>query len=291
MFLSVHYFINAQVTDFKASIKLADSLFERNKLWEASVYYERCLFDLENSSSSDKNDDKTIDFTSCLIKSIKGKICCLKTGGNTKDLPEFIVRCRQMDIPDSFRQTLAYDEMLGLYLNGSYIMAIELAKTLDSTVFSKEEISVGKLIILLSLNELNRWNEAEKAYLQYFKTLNSVNTEVASDSLSILFKRLPKLLKEKKRQNLAKLLPGLGQVYAGKPFEGLVNFCLQAGSIFFIVSTWGSGYFLASTLVGGSTLAAFRSGGERRTKKLIEIQNKRTIFKYKQKVKEQLLIL
>lgn len=262
----------------------AKKLYNQRKYWEASVLYERCLFELADDTTLESNQF----IASLYINAIKGKISCLKLGGNVGELPDFINRCRQMDIPDSFRQTLAYDEMIALYLSGSYTLAIEANKTIDTALLNKKEIQFSKIINILSLNELNNWTEAKTAYLNY------IHEYVCIDSLykyESLYNNFPLLKSEKKAMHLSTIFPGLGLVYAGKPIDGLSNLLLQTGSILFIFSTWQSGYWLTSLLLGGSTFDAFRSGGKRWASKAVNACNDKALFEFKQKINLKVLDL
>ena len=288
VFLSGICFTNAQLSNCLSNSTKADSLYQQGKYWDASIFYERCLFELANDSVTEKSEVNNILRTSLYLKAVKSKISCLKLEGNLRDLPDFITRCRQLDIPDSFRQTLGYDEMLAYYLNGNYTLAIEAAKSLDSTLFSKEEIKVGKLITILSLNELCRWNDAAKCYGDYLKENSDKIRDIGN--AEILFKKSPKLNSERKARMLSIFLPGLGQAYAGRTLEGLGNLLLQTSSVLYILASWESGYYLASVLIGGSLFEALRSGCERRAAKLISLENNKKIVDYKQLVRKEVML-
>ena len=254
-------------------LKMADSLFASGKPFEASVWYERCLFGAPDPHLG--------------MQAVKGKINCLKVQRRFDEELDFITRSRALDIPDSFRQCLAYDEMLASYLSGKFVSSIEDAKNLDTLVFSFQEIKNSRIIRILSYNELCRWDEAESAYKEY---LDKYVGDAATATDRGLYLAKPKLKSEDKARLLANLLPGLGQVYAGKPLEGVVNLVLQVGTLWFSVNAWQEGYHLTSLLVGGSSFAAFRSGGKRRAVNLIKQQNEIIIDKYNDYLRRQLLV-
>ena len=91
------FFVKAQ----QAELAKADSLFKCGKHFESSVWYERCLFEGEANPE-------------LCVRAIKGKIECLKKEQKFEEEIDFIANSRSLDIPDSFRQHLAYDEMLAL---------------------------------------------------------------------------------------------------------------------------------------------------------------------------------
>ena len=260
----------------------AKKLYNQGKYWEASVLYERCLFELADDTTLENNPF----IASMYINAIKDKISCLKLDGNVGELPDFINRCRQMDIPDSFRQTLAYDEMIALYLSGSYTLAIEATKTIDTALLNKKEIQFSKIVNILSLNELNNWTEAKTAYLNYIHEYVCIDSVYKYESL---YNNFPLLKSEKKAMHLSTIFPGLGLVYAGKPIDGLSNLLFQTGSAIFTWTTWQSGYWLASLLVGGSVFDAFRSGGKRKAKNEVIAYNNKVIFEYKNRINQKFI--
>ena len=207
--LSIVCFVEGQ----KNELRLADSLQECGKLFEASVWYERSLFE-------------EADPQLCVL-AVKGKINCLKAQHKFTETLDFINRSRTLDIPDSFRQHLAYDELIASYLSGHFVNAIEDAKNMDTISFSHEEIKTAKLISILSLNELCRWEDAENSYKEYLASYFGNSATLLQRALYI---EKPILKSENKAKFLSNLFPGLGQVYAGKTWECVTNRLLQVGT-------------------------------------------------------------
>ena len=270
LFLLIVCYVDGQDTN----LEKADSLYKCGKHFEASVWYERGLFEGETSPE-------------ICMQAVKGKINCLKLQLRFAEELDFINRSRNLDIPDSFRQHLAYDELLANYLSGRFVNTIEDAKNLDRGLFSFEERKTAKLITILSYNELCRWNQADSAYKEYLATY--LNNAVSKEQLGLYLKK-PTLKSEHKARVLSNLFPGLGQVYAGKSVEGITNLLLQLGTLWFSAGAWQEGYHLTSLLIGGSSFSAFRSGGKRRAVNLIKKENAKNIDKYNDYLRKQLLL-
>ena len=223
-FLSITCFAKSQ----QNVLRVADSFYTEKKYFEASLWAEMVLY---------KNDAATEN-----MQAIQLKVKALKTVKSNVELSDFITNCYSLNLPDSFRNYLLYEEILNDYFLKKYDQSINLSQYYSTENF--EQKALLDLLKIISYNELQEWKTADSLW-QIFTTKNEIKDSIVSK----MYKNLPDLKSEKKAATLSSLLPGVGEIYAGKAFEGIANFIFQAGSIYAGVAWWERGYKLSSILV------------------------------------------
>jgi len=262
-FLLVTFFGNTQQAE---EVQKADSLYNAQKFFEASVWYLHLLY--ANTSASMNQ------------QAIEGKLKCLKKDNHFIEAIDFIQNSKEENITDSFKAHLEYEELLCNYLAGNFKETIQLSSNLHNNMYD----TIGGLITVLSYNELYKWKEAD-SMVQLLLLKVSSNDSV----ISHIFTNTPKLKNIKKGKLLANIFPGAGQLYAGKFWEGLANSALQFGSLWFTILSWQREYYFTAGLIGFNGFDSFRKGGKTRTEILVEQYNKKENIAFKQKNKDVLI--
>jgi hypothetical protein len=141
-----------------------------------------------------------------------------------------------------------------------------------------------QLLKILSLNELQQWPQAAIEYKLFLTQYTNLDTSAAN-----LYKNLPKLKNENTAQWLSTFLPGAGQLYAGKPFEGLTSIVLQGAAAYFCIASLEQKYYFSAWFIGLGLFGSFHNGGVRRAEVLVQQYNKKKIIGFNDQVKEQLI--
>ncbi len=264
-FLFATCFVSAQST----SLKVADSLWKNKNYFEASVWYERCIYEAESDA--------------IINAAIAGKLKCLKASNLYDQALEFMVASNALNNDESFKTELIYQQILCSYLSAKFENAIALSTQFEERFTDPKMISKINLLKLLSYNELNRWKEADSIYAQINLQTNP------SEKVKQLYNNIPHLKSEKKAKALSTFLPGSGLFYAGKPWEGVLNILLEIGSVTFAVKAFLSEYYLSSWLIGGGLATSFYYGGERRAETLVKKYNLRKSIQYNEQLKAALV--
>jgi hypothetical protein len=194
-------------------------------------------------------------------------------------------------LPDSMVAVYKYEEALCDYLAGSFSNVIFQTDQIDSSSLTNDLKVNITLLRALSYNELMEWDKALDAALLYNR---SVHSSPLADSIETLLtgyyqpKKLPRLKSEKKA-NIYRMVPGLGQAYAGRPIEGLFNFSLNAAFLSFGVYQIWNHYYITGYFVGALGLNKVYFGGHARTAYLLNKHNYKVRKDFCEKVKSALL--
>lgn len=252
-----------------AALLQADSLFRRGAYFEASIGYERVLFEGSNAANN--------------LYAIHQKIQCLKQQGLFAQATTFIRANMQENLPDSTGYGLYYEQSLCTYLAGNYenaLSVIEQTKLLHPRYAEEPRLM---LLQVLSLNELQQWEKASSVYNTLVKRYRQIDTTLNP------YKNLPHLKSKDRAQWLSTFIPGGGQFYAGKPLEALVTIAMQGAGIWFGVISFQQHYYLSTWLAGAGLFGSFHMGGVRRSEVLVEQYNRKKIVQFNERVKEELL--
>lgn len=247
----------------------ADQLYRQGLYTEASIAYERILFD---------NGDTVSQFHAVI-----GKTQCLKKQQLFNQAVAFLQAYLVYPFPDTALARIHSQLILCTYLAGHFENTISLADRWSYTHAGSPPPSELTLLKILSLNELQHWTAAGEAYRAF----------IADKQLAIpvpdLYNELPRLKSVTKAQWLATFIPGGGQFYAGKPAEAMASILIQAAGIYFGVLSWEQHYYISAWLVGAALFGSFHMGGVRRSEILVERYNRKRIDQFNEKVKAQLL--
>ncbi|MEQ8240611.1 MAG: hypothetical protein RIA69_15435 [Cyclobacteriaceae bacterium] len=232
------------------SYRSADTLFSKGSYAQASILYEKAYFFNEEVKSRE----------TFLLK----KAECKKRLGLYEDAYQTLSR-----IPikkDSVSQVVSAEKILMAYLeNDAPKVENELLKY--KLRFGAPISNNLKIIQFLNYVQLEKLEDA-RSYL-------TANQNLLSDT-NQLTQIVPENLKfksEKKARNLSMFFPGVGQMYAGYWFKGLVSGGVQAGLITFTAWSFYTGYFFTGTLSGAALFQNFYVGGIRYSGQLAERKN------------------
>jgi len=249
----------------------ADSLAQAGNFMGSRVEYERIAY----LSDDLKTRQKAI-FEKALI---------FKQRGSYGKAANTIERINIRDTEDPLFAEKAYQLAFCQYMAGNYqeaIGTIELyTSMLPDNIQTKQKLF--KLQVF-SHNHLFQFKEA-RAILEELK--NYPNANFPYSRIESLYNEVPNYINPEKAKYLS-ILPGLGQAYAGKIFEGSINFMLNASALGFGVWQVYSGYYFTSYVVGVTLLQKFHSGGQHRAQILAKQKNRKNALKFNVKVVKQL---
>ena len=101
---------------------------------------------------------------------------------------------------------------------------------------------------------------------------------------------MPKIKNEKVFEWIS-IVPGMGQMYVGKPGEGLMNIGLNLAAFSFGVVQILNGCYFTGYFVGTLSINKFYFGGRTRAKNLFKETNQVRLNAYHNRMKEQMITL
>ena len=241
----------------------ADSLFFIGQYKEASLEYERIIAFSKNQ----------IEINEARYHKSE---CYKQLSMFDKALNE-LLKISYWNLADSSRSKFRYETALCSYLSGNFnetLLQIGLLEQTDIKLIPSKQNTL-LLIKALTYNELMQWEKAYGAAIVYVD--HQYSGPVADSLKQILVKQyskrnLPKIRSEKKA-NVLRMLPGLGQAYAGNVTEGIVNFTLNLAFLSFGAYEIYKGFYITGYFVGAIGLNKVYFGGHARTAFLLQKNN------------------
>ncbi len=271
IFLCVRFLTNAQNNVFAE----ADKLYAKQKYFEAAIECERIIYNSNNNET--------------IANSLLRKAVCYKQMLQFDKASQTLDRVNFFMLPDSLHFQIRYENALNSYLYGSFEYAEHQLKQLQYFIHDTNLTNKAILLNVLIQNELKNWDKAKDLSIKHIKYHVPDNT--VRDSLIRLItdiynkKSQPKIKSPQKGKILSTFLPGLGQIYAGYPAEGIFNTSLH---LIFIgvagVSVYYK-YYLTGYFGGLGLLQKFYYGGIKRTDFLVRKKNHLKIRKYNDNIK------
>jgi TM2 domain-containing membrane protein YozV len=257
-------------------IKKADSLFRAQQYYEAGNYYQKAYFYSQASENK--------------ITCILNKIACLKQQARFNEVDNIVGSIKVDNLNDSLLTELLGQGALCCYLANDFKKAESYLVKLEYNLANKSNLVQKNLLYSLVLNELQRWDEAKSKLKDYVTMVVKDNTVKNTYVLQIdsLYhkKNHPKLKKPETAQLLSHLFPGLGQLYAGAPLEGLSSLALNA----FALSITGAAiyykYYFSGLIAGDFLFGKLYFGGANRANFLAKKKNYQRINKYNNSIKK-----
>lgn len=258
----------------------ADSLMAAGQYELASVYYEKSLYDQSQRTDFINTASYRLVFNDLLLK----KIQCQKYLKHFEDAWQTSQRIDFNEPNDSLQYRLRYEVALTGYLSRHYAEAHgQILQTRfyvrDSSFFSSLDV-----LEILTLNELERWPESKELFRKY-AARNHLTTDI--EELYRFLRKKPK--SPEKAQLLSFIMPGVGQMYAGYPKEGLVSIGLQTLALGFGVYHVWHRYYLIGFFTGAGMFQAFYFGGARRAELMAEETNRKRKAKNNQLLRTVLI--
>ncbi len=249
----------------------ADSLFAAGNYLYAGLEYERVVFLTKDAKLKDD----------CLLK----KGYCHKAAGEYADASRTFSRIEKSGKTDSLIFLSRYESALCSFLAGNTSFAEgelhRMKEEIKDTLLRNESLYLEVIL----LTELEKWELAEQKYLQYCRVKkidpSAFNLIHSKDDL--------KLKSEKKALILSLVLPGLGQVYAGKPWRGLSSLLLTGAAVTYGVFSISQGLWFTTFLSGMTFTMRFYAGGAKYARTSVKAYNEQKKIIYKNSVKEMIL--
>jgi tetratricopeptide (TPR) repeat protein len=249
----------------KAQIALGDSLYLAGEFGKAFIAYEYSLF----------NGTRQPETNLVLLKSAY----CLKQSGKFEKARTVLDQADLYTGSDSLRFLVYYEYTINSMLANKYDLALSKMEEMHHEFSDTTKLEVILPLEIISLNELHRWPEAHEKYLQSTKNEADPYGEILSY----------KMKNPNKAFALSYYFPGMGQMYAGYFWKGLVSTLLNAGLIYFSIWSLSHGYFFSGAFTGVALFYLSYNGGAKYAATLAKQQNETRIRSFNEKIKRQLL--
>jgi tetratricopeptide (TPR) repeat protein len=231
--------------------------FYSQKQYEfAALEYERTIF-----LSSDKEIKQTALFK---------KSECQKLNGDYINELRTLSRLDVSLLPDTLRYQYYYERALAYYLTDEFEQAENELTQLN--FFIKDSLLANESLILqiLVLNELNEWEQA-KIFYRNFLAMH----QLTYDSLPAYHFLDESVFKSRSKAKwVSAIVPGVGQVYAGKFWRGLSNNLMFDGALAYTVLSTLDKYYFSAALTGAALVFRFYTGGIRYSALLADKRNR-----------------
>ncbi|WP_291859236.1 hypothetical protein [Marinilabilia sp.] len=253
----------------------ADSLLTARNYTGSLVELERIVF----TTSDQKVRQKAI-FRKAMVH---------KSTGRYEEVQAELTRIGVIRNPkDSLFTLKAYELALAQYMTEDYQSALNTIENCTIMLPEKHQ-AIQSLLTLKALchNQIFQFDEAEKTLVELQKHVPEEQSALYTKAIG-RYDDTPKYKDPEKARHLS-LLPGLGQVYTGKVFEGGVSFLLNASALSFGAWQVYSGYYFTGYVVGVTLLQKFHSGGQHRAELLAIEKNRKNILEFNTEITNALL--
>jgi tetratricopeptide (TPR) repeat protein len=262
-----------------ASTLKGDSLYTQGNYFEASIEYERLIF--QTQTVSDIN----------YLKYRKA-LCYKKINDFDQALNE-LQPIYFSNPADSLYRLVCYEQSLCFYLNGEPARALWKIDEFFHRSTDSASFQFFLPIRILCLNETFQWDEAENSFLQLINIQNfspEKKTELEQTVTNLYGKKnRPRIKSVKKAEILSRFFPGSGQIYAADGSEGIINFLINASVLTFTGCQVYNGFYITGYLAGLGFFNKTYHGGIKRAGVVASEKNKELIINFNRKVSEVIL--
>lgn len=172
------------------------------------------------------------------------------------------------------------------YLSGEYELSLGVVDEMRVSLPGLTPPTIMTLVEALAAGEVGDWERSERAAKHYASSLPN-GAEVTSE-LEALYDDTPSLRNPKVAYWLS-LIPGVGQLYAGEVWSGVVSLAVNGALATFGVSEMIAGEWLSGWIVGCGGLSTTYFVGQERARILTERRNHREMRKYNDLLRATLL--
>lgn len=256
-----------------------DSLYQAGALSLATVSYEKKIFDLRSTNIADNAG--AID------------LCYVQLADIARHTQNYALAYSHLSQirTDSLVKLfdIGYKKVFYSYLAGDFATSeLEAQLQRSSNDSSATDLRI-EVLLVLSLNELNKW---EDAYGICRKNLYPGWQVMAPEKIRLcdsLYSHKPVFKKAQKAEILNLVFPGAGYAYIGRNKDALVSAGLQLFSVgLAALFVWQKLYATAG-FIGLGLYAKFRQGSAGRVAKLTKEVNDRKKYHYNVALKKALL--
>lgn len=268
------------ITSFVSASERTDSLFAKGDSLYVSQEFQYSLIEYER-----------VLFNGC-SKEIKSQILlkksdCYKQLGLYESAIQELFRIDIRSLNPSVSNKYIYKISLCYYLNHEIDLA-NIYINLLSENLNGNPTAESALLGLQIKNELAEYELANK-YAEDYLLLTVTDTRLRDSLLSSVnelydSENLPKLKNEKTARTMSFIIPGLGQIYAGYPLNGLLSLALCAGSIYAGGLLFSSAMYVTGAIGGIGLFIKFYFGGISRTTYLVNKKNSQRMSLFNSKV-------
>ena len=257
----------------------ADSLYASGDYFEASIEYERLIF--QGNSEIGPNQLR-----------YKKALCYRKM----KDFERAVNVLQSTYFPDaedSLYRFVCYEQSLCYFLNKEPARALwkideYFHRSSDSTTFG-----LFLPVKILSLHETYKWDEAEQSFVEFIEMQQfSQEKENALKQLAAELyskKNLPRIKSVKAAENWSRFIPGSGQIYAGNTGEGIVNLLINASVLTFAGVQVLNDFYITGYLAGLGFLNKTYHGGIKRAGVIAAQKNKQRMVEFNREVNREII--
>jgi len=273
IFLCVTFSIKAQ-QKIDPQWGKADSLLQAHQYMASLVEYERIVF-----QSNDAGIKKQAIFKKAMV---------YKAMRSYEKTEEELNRIGIRNPNDTLFPLKAYEMAFAQYMTGNYQAALSTIETYGVMISGEHQVMPGLLTLkILCYNQLFKFDRAESTIRQ-LAGLSNTHDSLNYTSLLTYYEKAPHYKNPETAKHLS-ILPGLGQVYCGKVFEGGLSFLLNASALSFGAWEVYSGYYFTGYVVGVTLLQKFHTGGQHRAELLARQVNEKHILKFNQLIIDNLV--
>lgn len=258
----------------RATSLKGDSLYASGHYFDASIEYERMIFNAKSQAN-------------LYYYKYKKALCYKKLMDFSRALDE-LQPMYFSNTGDSLFQRVCYEQSLCFYLNEEPSKALW---KIDEYFHRSTDTTSYRFFLpvkLLCLNETFQWNEAHKCFLRFLQMQHFAPAKEAEmqQLVNDLYKKrnLPHIKSTNKAENWSRFIPGSGQVYAGKTGEGIFNFVLNASILAFAAQQAYYGFYITGYLAGLGLFNKTYHGGIKRAGDLASRKNKKLIARFNSKI-------
>jgi tetratricopeptide (TPR) repeat protein len=249
----------------------ANILFDSGKYFEASIEYERVLYEGKPKEFFNYSRYK--------------KALCYRHLHRFNDALNELNRINLFSASDSLRTLIFYEKAFNHLLADNAQQALfNIQRINEKQVTASTHNNIEPLKILI-LNKNREWFKARNVFQRWLLDMD-IPQEVKktySNSINSLYseKNIPKNYSEEKAQNLSRFIPGAGQVYTNHFWEGAASFTLNAAALGFgLHQLWFRYYFTGYIGLGVFYKTYF--GGMERAVNLANIERKNEMTQFNQ---------
>jgi hypothetical protein len=255
--------------------------FSEGSYFQASVEFEKVIF-----YSSDN-----VRIAQCKYY----KALCYKEMNELKRALDELEAVNISKVPDSLFFLIRYEQTYCNLLSDEPEKAFwninDLNSRFGDSLYFKERIPLE----ILCLNELRKWGEAVSLLNVYIDRMPVADSIKSKERfvVSELYrkKNLPKHKSSDKAENLSRFIPGSGQIYSGKVFEGSFNFLMNATLLGFSLYEFYTRCYFTGYVAGLTLFNKTYHGGMHRAAILAEEKNRKSMNEFNIKVSDQILDL
>lgn len=276
-FLCATPLTNARASD-RGLMQKADSLFGMGVYFEASIAYERVIFNSESPVER--------------VKANLGKVEALKQTGDFSKARSDLRRSLVFRGDDSLRLEVMYQMAFCAYMDrvsdDAYISLMQLRQSFGAVRQQRIYLLEG-----LVLADLGRWEDLREhlhTWLDDFEADSLMVQQTMQAYDDMLEEGLLRAERDAEKARLwSTFVPGAGQLYAGEPGWGALNaFSQLAGLAGFGLLAY-NGFYVASAVIGLGAFQAFYFGGIKQAGELMSENMKSRLEKLQTAIAHLLL--